>query len=204
MSPGERYDQRYFDTWYRERGFGSAARRNRRLALALAMAEQLLERPVRRVLDVGCGEGAWQPALARLRPRATYLGLDPSEYAVARYGHRRGLRVGSFGTLASDLRPGEGPFDLVVCTDVLGYVPDRDIAPGLAAIASLLDGVALLDVFTTADAGRIEGDLEHYRFRSPARWARWLREARLGRVGPDLYVGDALRPTLTTHEAPLD
>ena len=44
----------------------------------------MLERPIETVIDVGCGEGPWRAALRRIRPKARYVGLDPSEYAIRR------------------------------------------------------------------------------------------------------------------------
>ena len=81
----KQYDRAYFDRWYREQGFGSRAVVERKVQYALAATEYLIGRRVRRVLDVGCGEGAWQPVLRRLRPAATYVGVDPSEYAIDRF-----------------------------------------------------------------------------------------------------------------------
>ena len=51
------YDRDYFDRWYRERPVLSRQRLARKVALAVATAEYHLERPIRSVLDVGCGEG---------------------------------------------------------------------------------------------------------------------------------------------------
>ena len=87
------YDQRYFDHWYRRAGIGGAQRLKRKVALAVATAEYHLERPIRTVLDIGCGEGAWRAPLLALRPKAQYLGFDSSEYAIRRYGARRNLRL---------------------------------------------------------------------------------------------------------------
>jgi SAM-dependent methyltransferase len=85
----KQYDRAYFDTWYRRRGIGDARRLGRKVALAVATAEYHLERPIRTVLDIGCGEGAWRAPLLRLRPSIRYLGFDSSDYAVARYGRAR-------------------------------------------------------------------------------------------------------------------
>src|SRR5690606_16790711 len=70
------YDRAYFDRWYRRSEVGGAARLARKVALAVATAEYHLERPIRSVLDIGCGEGAWRAPLLRLRPKAGYLGFD--------------------------------------------------------------------------------------------------------------------------------
>jgi SAM-dependent methyltransferase len=194
------FDRRYFDRWYRDGGFGSPARLRRHVAYALGAAEYLLDRPVRSVLDVGCGEGAWQPDLARLRPRARYVGVDPSRYAVERFGARRNLRQGHLGQLG-ELELG-GPFDLVVCVGVLGYVDAPDVRRGLAAITAALGGVALLEVFTASDA--IVGDVTGYRRRPAGRYRRWFAEAGLARVGPHLYAGADLLDRLATFEGSAD
>ena len=53
----KRYDRAYFDHWYRGERVRPRAELERRVRLALAAAEYALGRPVRRALDVGCGEG---------------------------------------------------------------------------------------------------------------------------------------------------
>ncbi len=201
---GERSDEpwgaAYFERWYRGEGFGSPARLERRVRYALGAAEFLLDRPIRSVLDVGCGEGPWQPALRRLRPGASYIGVDPSAYAVARYGSRRSIRLGSLGAL-DELDLG-GPFDLIVCVDVLGYPPDGEVRRGLRSVGALLGGVAFLEAFTTDD--HIEGDTDGYRLRRPSTYDRWFAAAGLQRVGPHLYVGDRAMAPLAAFERPLD
>ena len=79
------YDHAYFERWYRDpalksAAIGGSARLARKVALAVATAEYHLERPIRSVLDIGCGEGAWRAPLRRLRPRVQYLGFESSEY----------------------------------------------------------------------------------------------------------------------------
>src|SRR6476469_5406915 len=95
------YDRAYFERWYRDptlkrEAIGGTARLARKVAMAVATAEYWLERPLRSVLDVGCGEGAWQPVLKKLRPKATYIGFDASDYAIERYGRRRNLHRAAF------------------------------------------------------------------------------------------------------------
>jgi SAM-dependent methyltransferase len=178
----KKYDRQYFEHWYRHEGFGSPVHLERKVHYALAATEYLLERPVRSVLDVGCGEAPWRAALRRQRPASRYVGVDPSEYAVERYGAQRGIVLGSLGnlhTLGIDDR-----FDLVVCSDVIAYVPDAHVRRGLETIAGLLLGLAFVEVFTAADD--FEGDLDGYRRRRPSTYERWFAEAGLTHLGPSL------------------
>jgi len=181
----KRYDRAYFDRWYRDPAtrVTDRAALTRQVRLALAAAEYLLERPVRTVLDVGCGEGRWGVALRRERPRLRYTGVDASEYVVHRFGARRNVVRGTLGTLgALDLG---GPFDLVVCTDVLHYVSDEELARGIPVLAALVgDGVAFIEHFTSDD--EIEGDLRGFHARAPAFYRRLL--ARAGLVPQGLHV----------------
>lgn len=184
---GKRYDRAYFDRWYRDPGSrvvdGRALARKARLALSAA--EYLLERPVRTVLDVGCGEGGWGRALRRLRPRIRYTGVDGSAYVVRRFGASRNIVRGTVGTL--DTLPLAGPFDLVVCCDVLHYVGADELTRGLPALASLVgDGVAYVELFTSAD--EIEGDLRGFHRRPPSFYRARFARAGLVPKGLNVYV----------------
>ncbi|MBI2704691.1 MAG: methyltransferase domain-containing protein [Actinobacteria bacterium] len=194
----ETYDRAYYDHWYRREGFGSPARLRRKVNYALGAAEYLLERPVRSVLDVGCGEGPWRVELAKQRPKARYLGIDPSEYAIERHGKKRNLRLGGMGDLLGMNLHEEGPFDLVVCVDVIAYVAAAELRSGLRVMASVMSGVALIEVFTAADD--FEGDRHGYHARSPRTYDRWFADAGLRRIGPHLYIPEIALPQLATFE----
>ncbi len=194
----KQYDARYFQRWYRESGIGGHRRLARKVALAVACAEYYLERPVRSVLDVGCGEGAWRAPLLRLRPGLRYLGFDASEYAIARYGRHRNLHLASFGDFAH-LRPCP-PADLLVCADVLHYLDARELRRGLPGLAALCGGVAFLETFTGRDG--IEGDVQDFKRRS----GRFYRDA-LGAVGfrpagAHCWLSPALADTAADLETP--
>ncbi|HVP38930.1 MAG TPA: class I SAM-dependent methyltransferase [Candidatus Saccharimonadales bacterium] len=194
----KRYDGAYFERWYRDPRYTVVHRGvvQRRVRLAVAAAEYLLERKIRTVLDVGCGEAQWRGLLRRLRPGVRYVGVDSSEYAVRRYGRRRDIRGGSLGELG---RLGlQGPFDLIVCSDVLHYLPTPEVRRGLAAIARLLGGLAFLEVFAAED--ETEGDQEAFRRRSAAAYRRLFREAGLVPLGLHCYVGPGLSEVLTAFE----
>ncbi|MBX3133560.1 MAG: class I SAM-dependent methyltransferase [Gemmatimonadaceae bacterium] len=194
----KRYDQAYFEQWYHdpERRVITPAAVARKVRLTLGVAEALLERPVRTVLDVGCGEGAWREHLRRERPSLRYTGVESSEYVVERFGRSRDIRAGSFGSLATmDL---DGPYDLIVVCDVLQYVPDAELGPGLAAVAELLGGVAFLEAYTTDDA--IEGDRIGWHNRSAAQYARRFAQAGLVGVGMHCWVGEVLHDSTAALE----
>jgi SAM-dependent methyltransferase len=195
---GKAYDRRYFDRWYRESRDAHAHARAlpRRVRLAVAAAEYLLERPIRSVLDVGCGEGRWRALLLRARPRVRYLGIDSSPYVVGRYGRRRNIRLGRFGDLGR-LRL-KRRFDLIVCSDVLHYVPLAEARSGLRAIGRLLEGVAFLELFTAEDD--TVGDDEGFVPRSRAAYLRLFRAAGLIHLGLHCYAGRALRERLVSLE----
>mgnify|MGYP001555975875 FL=1 len=152
----KRYDRDYFDRWYRDGGIGGKQRLARKVALAVATAEYMLERPLRTVLDIGCGDEAWRAPLLELRPRASYLGFDSSEYAVSRYGRSRNVHGARFGDFAQ-LRPCP-PVDLLVCSDVLHYLPTRELDRGLPGLAALCGGIAFLETFTRKDAAAGDED----------------------------------------------
>lgn len=193
----KQYDADYYARWYHAPERRSVRRQAtaRRARLALSMAEFYLGRPVRSVLDVGCGEGEWRAPLLAQRPKLRYLGLDSSEHAIARYGRERNLRPARFGDLES-LRFPE-PFDLIVCADVMHYVATPELRRGLSGFAEL-GHVGYFEVFCRGDA--IDGDLEGFIARRP----RWYRQAFAAAgftpIGCNGYVVDGLAALLTGLE----
>jgi hypothetical protein len=95
-------------------------------------------------------------------------------YAVQRFGARRNLHPAAFGDFQW-LRPC-APVDLLVCADVLHYVPDAELRRGLQGLGELCGGVAFLETFTAQDA--FEGDHDDFK----PRLAAWYRR-QLGKVG---------------------
>ena len=188
------YDRAYFERWYRDPAdrVSTRASLERKVRLAVSVAEFLIGRPVRSVLDVGCGEASWQPALKRLRPHAYYLGIDSSAYVLQRYGAARNIRYGTLGGLGT-LGLDRG-IDLIVCADVLQYVTTPDVERGLRSIRRLLGGVAYIEAFTTEDA--MEGDHVGWHERSAAVYRRLFRAAGLRACGPYCFANvDELNAT---------
>lgn len=196
MTAPKTYDRAYFDRWYRNGGIGGRQRLARKVALAVATAEYHLERPIRSVLDIGCGEGAWRAPLRKLRPGVRYLGFDSSEYAVQRHGRSRNIHFARFGDFA-ELRPCP-PVDLLVCSDVLHYLGTRELEQGLPALADLCGGVAFLETFTREDA--TDGDDHDFQPRTAAFYTRRLAALGLRPLGSHCW----LSPRRVAHATALE
>jgi SAM-dependent methyltransferase len=192
----KRYDKEYFDKWYRRQRVNAPAEVRRKVALAVVQAEYFLGRALRDVLDVGCGEGQWRDHLRALRPRVRYLGVDPSDYAVATFGRERNLRKAAFGELAS--LGLDRQFDLVVSSDAMHYIPDAELRRGLPTLVTLAGGILFLEVLTADDD--IVGDLDGL-IRRPATWYRKLfREHGLLPVGAYTWAALPLQGSLAAME----
>jgi SAM-dependent methyltransferase len=195
----KRYDHSYFHRWYhnpRTRVIAPGDTK-RKAQLALGAAEYMLGRSVRTVLDVGAGEGAWWTALRKLRPGIRYTGVDPSEYVVRRFGRRRNIHYGTFGGL-DEAGLLSGTYDLVVCCGVVNYLSSRELQRGLDAIATVLRGVAFIEVWTAADD--IVGDRRGWREHSARYYREMFKRAALTPCGMHCYVG----PTLAKEAAALE
>jgi SAM-dependent methyltransferase len=180
------YDRDYFDRWYRHPTEGVSTRDGleRKVRLAVSVAEFILGRRIRSVLDIGCGEAPWCPVLRRLRKDVRYIGVESSEYALAQFGAARNIRRGSLEELGTMRLPRS--VDLIVCADVMQYIDTRGVERGLRAIRKLLGGVAYIETFTTDDA--MEGDRDNWHERSAAEYRRLFRAARLTQCGPYCYL----------------
>jgi SAM-dependent methyltransferase len=194
----KRYDRAYFDRWYRKREtrVSSSSDVRRKVTLAVSMAEYFLHRRLRTVLDIGCGEGAWLRHLRALRPQVQYQGIDASDYAVKRFGRSRNIIKGAFGDLPDlDL----GVYDLVICSDVMHYVPDDEIDRGIGALVAATDAIAFLEVLTKEDD--IEGDLDAFIHRPAAWYRRTFHRAGLIPAGPYCWLSPAFRDAVAGLEA---
>ncbi len=180
------YDQAYFDKWYRSprHRVKSAKELQRQVLCVVHMAEWVLGRPIKSVLDVGCGEAQWRPVLTRLRPRLHYDGVDPSTYAVRRFGARRGIQLGGIEDL-DNLSLATG-YDLVVCCGMLNYLSRERFTRGVQQVARRTNGMAYLEVFSRSDA--FEGDTS-WPTPQPASWyRRAITKAGLLSIGLHGYI----------------
>ncbi|HSE91868.1 MAG TPA: methyltransferase domain-containing protein, partial [Methylomirabilota bacterium] len=114
----------------------------------------------RRLLDVGAAEGLLSRPLTEQGWRVTAIEVDP-EAARAGAGHCERMIVTSAGRPLPDLG---GPFDVIVCADVLEHLADPEsalerlvthLAPGGAVVVSI-PNVAHLWVRLGLLAGRFD------------------------------------------------
>lgn len=94
--------------------------------LASRLVALVAELGIRTVLDVGCGEGGWQPDLPG------YVGIDVSKVAIERARRRHGsraYRVGQWDAMRDRA-------DLVILRDVIQHLDRRT---GAALVASIAD-----------------------------------------------------------------
>ena len=137
------FDRAYYQKYYfnpRTAVTSKTEARNR--ARLIAAHADYIGLPVRRILDAGCGTGMLRAPLKRLLPRATYTGLEVSEYLCERFGWDHGL--------VQDYRS-KSPFDLVVCYDVVQYLDPPTARRALNNLARLCRGMLYFTALTRKD-----------------------------------------------------
>ena len=140
--------------------------------------------------------------------RKVALAVATAEYHLERpirsvldigcHGRSRNLRLARFGDFAT-LRPC-APADLLVCSDVLHYLPTRELDRGLPALADLCGGVAFIEVFARED--ETEGDDHDFQPRPAAFYRRRLRAVGLQPLGSHCWLSPARVPLATALELP--
>ncbi|HEY8134059.1 MAG TPA: class I SAM-dependent methyltransferase [Thermoanaerobaculia bacterium] len=195
----KKYDRAYFDRWYRGRlRIGSEPEVRRKVMMAVTLTEYFLRRAVRNVIDIGCGEAPWFVHLSELRPGTRYVGYDPSDYIVERFGAARNVRRGSLEELASlNIRE---RFDLVVCADVLHYLHDDEILRGFPTLVRLIRGAAFIEVLTRED--QVLGDTLGLIRRPSAWYGQLFRNSGLTQAGPYLWLSSKLASDAAALERP--
>lgn len=111
-------------------------------ARMIASCTQYLGLPVAKVLDAGCGIGMMRAPLLRSLRRASYVGLECSDYLCRRYGWRHGS-IESFRARER--------FDVVICYDVLQYLSGAQARRAIANLARLCRGLLYFGALTRED-----------------------------------------------------
>jgi SAM-dependent methyltransferase len=116
-----------------------------------------------RVLDIGCGTGAWSVHWAAQGCKVT--GVDFDEEFIARARNREGLTDCTFQGIVADatkLPRNIGEFDVVSLNSLLEHVPDWRAAVTEAVRALAPGGVLLLH--TTNRYHPFQGEVNHFPF----------------------------------------
>lgn len=167
LMPHNQFDAAFYQRFYanpRTRVTTRAQMAQR--ARTIAALTTQLDLPVRRILDAGCGLGWMRKPLLRAFPEATYVGLEISEHLCARLGWVNE----SLATLRSRSR-----FDLVICYDVLQYLPEREARRALANLGRLCRGALYFHVPTGED-WKHNADLRCSDANIHLRSASWYRQ----------------------------
>jgi SAM-dependent methyltransferase len=182
------FDAAYYQRFYenpRTRVTTPAERANQ-LALAIAVLRHQ-QVAVKRILDAGCGLGYARKSLLRAFPRATYTGLEVSEYLCRKYGWIQSSVV--------DYRD-RSRYDFVICSDVVQYLSDRDAARAINALARLCRGVLYFHTPTREDLEELvdeAGSDTNVHFR-PAEWYRVRLRKHFRHLGYGLHLVRNIEP----------
>ncbi|HEX2494175.1 MAG TPA: class I SAM-dependent methyltransferase [Steroidobacter sp.] len=177
-----RFDAQYYSRFYLNPRTRVITREEMaRRARTLAELVSRLQIPVRRILDAGCGLGWMRAPLLGAFPRARYLGLEVSEHLCRRHGWKH--------SSLADYRA-RARFDLIVCHDVMQYLPERDARRAMRNLARLCRGALYFHAPTTedwrdnADHSRSDGAV----YLRPAQWYRKRLASRFRHAGFGLHV----------------
>lgn len=176
------FDRAYYQRYYFDpRTAVTNQREMRARARLIAAYCDHVNLPVRRILDAGCGTGLLRGPLRRALPKATYTGLEASDYLCKRYGWQH-------DTIEA-YRPAQ-PYDLVICYDVLQYLDLASARRALANFARLCRGVLYFTALTSFDwehnCDRTRTD-RHVHLRS-ARWYRSQLRQSFNEAGAGFWV----------------
>jgi hypothetical protein len=89
-------------------------------------------------------------------------------------------------------------FDLIVCSDVLHYVPAAELRRGITGITESLEGLAFLELFTSRDGAT--GDTRGFIARTPAWYRACFVDAGLLPCGSHGYLSPRLMRSVAALE----
>jgi SAM-dependent methyltransferase len=195
-APANNFSAAYFKKFYLSaatRVVTPAEMRSRAAVIASVLKQCQI--PVGGILDAGCGIGLLRAPFKEFLPRARYTGLEASEYLCRRFRW-------TFGSVA-DFAPRQ-PFDLVICYDVLQYLPDAEAARAIANLARLSRSALYISALTAqdwrenCDRSRTDRDV-HLR---SAAWYRRRLEKSFRHVGFGIWVRKNVTAILWEMERP--
>ena len=136
----------------------------------------------RRVLEIGCGDGAMAEAIRRHLPDGDFLGIDPgvADPGGLFGGSREGVSFERLSTTELIARGGP-PFDLVLLVDVLHHVADSERGQLLQDAAALCGPGGTLAIKEWEEQPGLSGKLAFVadRYVSGDRHVRFMPRAEL-------------------------
>lgn len=143
MDQYRRFDQAYYDRFYenpKTRIYG--AEEHDHLARYVFSFARWNDLGIQSVLDIGAGVGLWKEWIATNAPEVSYTGTEVSHVMCKKHGYEH-----------HDIARWRDrkKYDLIICQGVLQYLPDPDIAPAIANIASMAGGLVYFEALTRAD-----------------------------------------------------
>jgi SAM-dependent methyltransferase len=185
MLPKSHFNAAYYKRYYESAAtavVGAQLQQNEvRFVIAFC---RYIELEVKRFADVGAGTGWWAREFAKQYGTSPVIEtFDASLDACEIYGHKN-VSIQQLAGAASDL---------VVCRDVLRYVPETLIDRAIARLAKKCRGVMYLHVITSDD--EIDEDASDMAgvFRTTAFYRRRLKEAGFRDCGMGLFVSARLK-----------
>ena len=136
----------------------------------------------RRVLEIGCGDGAMADAIRRQLPDGDFLGIDPgvADPGGLFGGSREGVSFERLSTTELIAR-GVPPFDLVLLVDVLHHVADSERQQLLQDAAAVCGPAGTLAIKEWEEQPGLSGKLAFVadRYVSGDRHVRFMPRAEL-------------------------
>lgn len=96
-----------------------------------------------RILDVGCGHGAFSRMIAQSSPKTKVLGIDPSDYKIA-IAKSKSLNLQNLSYKTLYLKDIHSKFDCIIIMDVLYLLPNGEKIRTLKLCHKLLKKNGLL------------------------------------------------------------
>lgn len=181
----DRFDSEYYRRFYEDEDTSiiSPEMRENEIAFVIAFCRHIGVR-IERFADVGAGTGWWSGEFAEQYPECRHIETyDASAAACDAYGHSRVPLQKLSGKAA----------DLVVCRDVLRYLPDADAEEGIRRLARKCRGVLYLHLVTREDEFDEESSDVEGHFRPVAWYRRRLAGQGFRDCGMGLFVSAKLK-----------
>lgn len=160
-----KFDAAYYDRFYRDpETRATNPQEQALLAQFIASYLRYLAIPVSHILDIGCGLGALLGTMQEAFPAAKCTGVEVSDYLCETYGWTQGSAV----NYRSE------PQDLVICSDVLGYLGDAACSKAINNLARLTGSALYLSVLTREDMAIC--DTQHTDMSQRVRPYAWYRQ----------------------------